>query len=138
MADARGQGTDLRLCFRQAQFGLFAQFLFKLHLVAQMFDLATVFLLRMDCARGGAPGGEGVVFDPDIAILHEFAPALRGVGLAGRAGLGYWCLCAACAAGRGLALAQPFKGLPECGFIYFFPMGVLVFFFREGKKIIVW
>ncbi len=137
MANACGQGTDLCLCFRQAQFSLFAQFLLELHLVAQLFDFTTVFLLRMNGAWRGAPGSQGVMFNPDIAILHEFAPTLRGIGLTGRAGLGRRCLCAASATRRGLALAQSFKCLPECGFIHFFPMGVLVFFFREGKKIII-
>ncbi|GAN88280.1 hypothetical protein Gain_0155_061 [Komagataeibacter intermedius TF2] len=77
------------------------------------------------------------MFDPHIAILHEFAPALRGVGLTGRAWLVCHRLAAACAAGGWLALSQSLKGLPERGFIYFFPMGILVFFFREGKKIVI-
>ncbi|GAN98900.1 hypothetical protein Gxy13693_012_086 [Komagataeibacter xylinus NBRC 13693] len=77
------------------------------------------------------------MFNPDIAILHEFAPALRGVGLTGRTWLVCRHLAAACATGRRLALSQSLKGLPERGFIYFFPIGILVFFFREGKKIVI-
>ncbi|MCE2574942.1 hypothetical protein [Komagataeibacter sp. FNDCR2] len=62
----------------------------------------------------GAPGDEGLVFDAYVAILHEFAAALRGIGLARGALFGLAGLGAPGIARRGFTLAQPFKGLPEC------------------------
>ncbi|GBQ39182.1 hypothetical protein AA0614_1576 [Komagataeibacter saccharivorans NRIC 0614] len=103
-----------------------------------MVGFAPVFLLGVHDTRRGAARYQRLVFDPDFAILHELAAALRGVGLARGTllGLGGF-VAAARIAGRGLAFAQSLKRLPECRFVYFFSVGILVFFLREGKKIVI-